>query len=152
MGTGDRGQEHVDVIRGDDTYRFLRDGSVELIRKGVGSRVGERAIQDENIIQKDEIDRSSTDPTGAAIRLGRTDIATYGADGKLREFRTTAAPGAVFGPEGALVRGGPPEVKTSPKRWRQIAEELRHLEGYIAKDLRGDPAVIEFYQMCGRSG
>jgi len=136
----------VEVVRGDDTYRFFEDGSVELTRKGVGAGVSASSIQDENVIQKTALHRDLTDTTGSAIRLGRTDMATYGADDRLREFRTTAAPGAVFDAEGDHVRGGSPEVKGSKKRWSEIASELKYLEGHIAKHIRNDPLVVEFYR------
>jgi len=143
---GPAAQQWVEVVRGDDTYRFFEDGSVELTRKGVGAGVSASSIQDENVIQKTSLHRDLTDTTGSAIRLGRTDMATYGADDRLREFRTTAAPGAVFDGDGSHLRGGSPEVKGSTKRWNEIAKELKYLEGHIAKDIRKDPLVVEFYR------
>jgi len=143
---GPAARQWVEVVRGDDTYRFFEDGSVEFTRKGIGAGVSASSIQDENVIQKTELQRDLTDTTGSAIRLGRTDMATFGADDRLREFRTTAAPGAVFDGEGNHLRGGSPEVKGSKKRWTEIARELKYLEGHIAKDVRNDPAVVEFYR------
>lgn len=145
-------QRHVDVVRGDDTYRFFEDGSVELTRTGVGTGVAARSIQDENIIQKDAIDLGVTDLAPTHLKLGRTDIAIFGADSKLKEFRTTAAPGAVFDGEGDLIRGGPPEVKASKKRWKEIATELKYLEGYIADNVRKSPEVERFLREAGGGG
>jgi hypothetical protein len=136
---------HVDVVRGDDTYRFFEDGSVELTRRGVGAGVATSSIQDENVIQKTAISGAIKDPVGDAIRLGRTDIGLFGQDSILKEFRTTAAPGAVFDRKGNHVRGGPPEVTSAKKKWKDIAAELRYLEGYIAHDLRREPEVKAFY-------